>query len=94
MAGSLPEQPSASSPPPEGDAPGPSYQASRTMRSHASIDSEAMVDAALSGMMPEELPSLPPLSDLVVVAAAAAAAVIDSETHAHAHTMLDIFDVL
>ena len=40
-------------------------------------------------MMPEELPSLPPLSEL---AAAAAAAVIDSPVHSH--TVLDIFDVL
>jgi hypothetical protein len=59
------------------------------MRSHASLDSEGMVDAALTGMMPEELPSLPPLSEL---AAAAAAAVIDSPTHSH--PMLDIFDIL
>jgi hypothetical protein len=51
-----------------------------------------MVDAALTGMMPEELPSLPPLSELAVVAAAAAAAVIDSPTHSH--PMLDIFDIL
>jgi hypothetical protein len=63
------------------------------MRSHASLDSEGMVDAALTGMMPEELPSLPPLSELAVVAAAAAAAaVIDSPVHSH--TVLDIFDVL
>jgi hypothetical protein len=62
------------------------------MRSHASLDSEGMVDAALTGMMPEELPSLPPLSELAVVAAAAAAAVIDSPTHSH--PMLDIFDIL
>jgi hypothetical protein len=61
------------------------------MRSHASLDSEGMVDAALTGMMPEELPSLPPLSELFVVAAAAAA-VIDSPTHMH--SVLDIFDVL
>ncbi len=61
------------------------------MRSHASLDSEGMVDAALTGMMPEEPPFLPPLSDLVVAAAAAAAA-IDSPTHVH--TVLDIFDVL
>ncbi|KAH9179196.1 hypothetical protein EDB89DRAFT_1925888 [Lactarius sanguifluus] len=91
----LPELPPASSPPPsalpEGDAPGPSSsQTSRTMRSQPSLDSEAMVDAALMGTILEEPPSLPPLSDLV--AAATAAAVIDSPTHAH--SMLDIFDVL
>ena len=63
------------------------------MRSHASLDSEGIVDAALTGMMPEEQPPyLPPLSELAVVAAAAAAAVIDSPTHSH--TVLDIFDVL
>lgn len=61
------------------------------MRSHNSLDSEGMVDAALTGMMAEELPSLPPLSELAVVAAAAAAA-IDSPTHSH--PMLDIFDIL
>ncbi|KAI9443175.1 hypothetical protein H4582DRAFT_2195857 [Lactarius indigo] len=91
----LPEQPPASSPLPsalpEGDMPGPSSsQTSRTMRSQPSLDSEAMVDAALTGIIPEEPPSLPPLSDLVVAAAAAAA--IDSPTHAH--SVLDIFDAL
>jgi len=42
--------------------------------------------------MSEELPSLPPLSELAVVAAAAAATVIESPVHSH--TVLDIFDVL
>lgn len=60
------------------------------MRSHASLDSEGIVDAALTGMT-EELPTLPPLSELAV-AAAAAAAVIDGPTHSH--PMLDIFDIL
>ncbi|KAH9080587.1 hypothetical protein EDB83DRAFT_2340253 [Lactarius deliciosus] len=95
MGDLLPELPPASSPPPsalpEGDAPGPSSShTSRTMRSQPSLDSEAMVDAALMGTILEEPPSLPPLSDLV--AAAAATAVINSPTHAH--SMLDIFDVL
>jgi len=93
----LPDQPLPSSPPPsvlpDGDVPGPSSsQTSRTMRSHASLDSEGMVDAALTGMMSEELPSLPPLSELAVAAAAAAATVIESPVHSH--TVLDIFDVL
>ncbi|KAF8258211.1 hypothetical protein EI94DRAFT_1780947 [Lactarius quietus] len=94
---SLPDLPPASSPPPsalplaEGDVPGPSStQTSRTMRSHASLDSEGIVDEALTGITPEELPSLPPLSELAIVAAAAA--VIDSPTHSH--NILDIFDVL
>ncbi|KAF8262265.1 hypothetical protein EI94DRAFT_1780062 [Lactarius quietus] len=94
---SLPDLPPASSPPPsalplaEGDVPGPSStQTSRTMRSHASLDSEGIVDEALTGITPEELPSLPPLSELAIVAAAAA--VIDSPTHSH--SILDIFDVL
>ena len=57
------------------------------MRSHPSVDSEAMVDAALTSMMHDVdgLPSLPPLSDLAAGPA---------RTHArvHAHSSFDIFD--
>jgi hypothetical protein len=59
------------------------------VRSHPSLDSEAMVDAALSNMIHDvdELPSLPPLSDLMS----------GPPTHAHAHAhhahpTLNIFD--
>jgi len=59
------------------------------VRSHPSLDSEAMVDAALSNMIHDvdELPSLPPLSDLMSGP--------PTHTHAHAHhahPTLDIFD--
>jgi hypothetical protein len=59
-------------------------QASRGVRSQPRLDSEAMVDAALTNMLHDidELPPLPPLSDFV---AAAAAAVGGPTTHAHAH---------
>lgn len=62
-------------------------QASRGVRSRPSLDSEAMVDAALSNMIHDvdELPSLPPLSDL-------AGSVARTHTHVHARSSLDIFD--
>jgi hypothetical protein len=68
---------------PEGDdAPDPTFShASRAVHSQPSLDSEAMVDAALMNMMHDELPTLPPLSDLTT-----------GPTHAHA--TLDIFDAL
>ena len=63
------------------------------VRSHPSLDSEAMVDAALSNMIHDvdELPSLPPLSDLM------SGPPTHAHTHAHAHAhhahpTLDIFD--
>ena len=70
-----------------GGHPFSSSQAPRGVRSHPSLDSEAMVDAALSNMIHDidELPSLPPLSDL-------AGPVARMHTRAHAHSSLDIFD--
>jgi hypothetical protein len=64
-----------------------SSQAPRGVRSHPSLDSEAMVDAALSSMLHDvdELPSLLPLADL-------AGPVARPHTHVHTHSSLDIFD--
>jgi hypothetical protein len=61
------------------------------MRSHPSLDSEAMVDAALANMIHdvEEPPSLPPLSDL-----AAGPMHAHPLSHAATHAVLDIFDAL
>jgi hypothetical protein len=62
----------------------PPSQASRApLRSQHSLDSEAMVDAALMTMMHEELPGLPALSDITA-----------GPMHHHAHPTLDIFDAL
>lgn len=75
-------------------APGPSFSSPAStggVRSHPSLDSEAMVDAALANMLHdvEEPPSLPPLSDL-------AAGPMHAHSHSHAatHAALDIFDAL
>lgn len=75
-------------------APGPSFSSppsSGGMRSHPSLDSEAMVDAALANMLHdvEEPPSLPPLSDL-----AAGPMHVHPHPHAATHAALDIFDAL
>lgn len=70
--------------------PGPSFASqapSGGVRSHPSLDSEAMVDAALTNMLhdvEEDLPSLPPLSDIT--------GLTTGPTHAHVHPALDIFD--
>ena len=72
----IPDSSSSSSPP---------SQASRAaVRSQHSLDSEAMVDAALMTMMHEELPGLPALSDITA----------GPMHHHHAHPTLDIFDAL
>lgn len=79
-------------------APGPSFVSQAPIggvQSHPSLDSEAMVDAALTNMLhdvEEDLPSLPPLSEI--------AGLTTGPTHAHphlisqavAHPALDIFD--
>ena len=87
-------------------APGPSFSSQASaggVRSHPSLDSEAMVDAALTNMMRdvEDLPSLPPLSDLAAgLAHAHAHAHTHTHSHSHshphaaAHPTLDIFDAL
>jgi hypothetical protein len=80
-----------------------SQTSSRGVRSHPSLDSEAMVDAALSNMIHdvEALPSsLPPLPDLAASAMqhAHAHTHVHSHSHSHAaaaaHAALNIFDVL
>jgi hypothetical protein len=79
-------------------APGPSFASqvpTGGVQTHPSLDSEAMVDAALTNMLhdvEEDLPSLPPLSEIT--------GLTTSPTHAHphlhsqavAHPALDIFD--
>lgn len=61
------------------------------MRSQPSLDSEAMVDAALATMTHDvdELPSLPPLSDL---ATGPMHPLPLPHSHVAAHGTLDIFD--
>jgi hypothetical protein len=81
-------------------ASGPSFSSPGStggVRSQPSLDSEAMVDAALTNMIHdvEEPPSLPPLSDL-------AAGPTHTHTYPHPHSLghvathaaLDIFDAL
>ena len=81
-------------------ASGPSFSSPGStggVRSQPSLDSEAMVDAALTNMIHdvEEPPSLPPLSDL-----AAGPTHTHSYPHPHSlghvatHAALDIFDAL
>jgi hypothetical protein len=79
-------------------APGPPFASqvpTGGVQSHPSLDSEAMVDAALTNMLhdvEEDLPSLPPLSEIT--------GLTTGSTHAHphlhsqvgVHPALDIFD--
>lgn len=76
-------------------APGPSFSSPAStggVRSQPSLDSEAMVDAALTNMMHdvEELPSLPPLSDFATGPTYAHS----HPAHAAARAALDLFDAL
>ena len=86
--------------------PGPSFTSQAPtggVQSHPSLDSEAMVDAALANMLhdvEEDLPSLPPLSDITGLTTGPTHAHAHSQPHPHlhlhsqaaAHPSLDIFD--
>lgn len=85
-------------------APGPSFTSQALtggVQSHPSLDSEAMVDQALTNMLhdvEEDLPSLPPLSDITGLTTGPMHAHAHSQPHPHlhsqaaAHPALDIFD--
>jgi hypothetical protein len=77
-------------------APGPSFASqvpTGAVQSHPSLDSEAMVDAALTNMLrdvEEDLPSLPPLSEITGLTTGHAHPHLHSQVAAH--PALDIFD--
>jgi hypothetical protein len=79
-------------------APRPSFASQAptgSVQSHPSLDSEAMVDAALTNMLhdvEEDLPSLPPLSDITGLTTGPTHAHPHLHSQAAAHPALDIFD--
>lgn len=79
-------------------APGPSFASQAptgSVQSHPSLDSEAMVDAALTNMLhevEEDLPSLPPLSDITGLTTGPMHTHPHLHSQATAHPALDIFD--
>ena len=79
-------------------APGPSFASQPPtggVQPHPSLDSEAMVDAALTNMLhdvEEDLPSLPPLSDITGLTTGPPHAHPHLHSQAAAHPALDIFD--
>lgn len=79
-------------------APGPSFASqvpTGGVHSHPSLDSEALVDAALTNMLhdvEEDLPSLPPLSEITGLTTGPTHAHPHLHSQAAAHPALDIFD--
>jgi hypothetical protein len=79
-------------------APGPSFASqvpTGGVQSHPSLDSEALVDAALANMLhdvEEDLPSLPPLSEITGLTTGPTHAHPHLHSQAAAHPALDIFD--
>jgi hypothetical protein len=79
-------------------APGSSFASQAPtggVQSHPSLDSEALVDAALTNMLhdvEEDLPSLPPLSQITGLTAGPTHAHPHLHSQAAAHPALDIFD--
>ena len=79
-------------------APGPSFASqvpTGGVQSHPSLDSEALVDAALTNMLhdvEEDLPSLPPLSEITGLTTGPTHAHPHLHSQAAAHPALDIFD--
>jgi len=79
-------------------APGSSFASQAPtggVQSHHSLDSEAMVDAALTNLLHDvegDLPSLPPLSDITGLTTGPSHAHPHLHPQAVAHPALDIFD--